>query len=792
MGRHTPSHADLGPTFAASADQAAGSPQKAKAGEMTSSRALYDAPSKLAGAAPSLALTPPAGPQGTDDPSSSPAGTTRPQLSRALSGGIGLLAQPRSASKLSATTPDAALSTVAETGSDEPCEDSAPAAREPPTTSSALGGASSAQGPAAQPSLLFSPPDVDGAQALAPSPAPHIARTSPPLPSEPQPVRQPSPSLLSASSESTPPRSPPNLRLEIPPQDGMPPSANEALRAPFAPDPENEGICTEVGSLGQEIHLESGDHLNALERIYLYTQSKATFHRIFMSRALPTYLKEVTSVEAVEYVLPLLGGLAIDEEERVKETFVAELLVIIWWFFTTCRVTDQEIEPAPPPEPDAPPPEPDAEPPLVSVQSFSAVLASLLLSNIPSVSATARGTVVELLGRTRWIVNNPTESGVQHTQYCETMRPVGGWERGLLGPEEARMIQLEIIYGVIIDLGRLDLNAEEMAAVEPESGVAPGEEGEPPYDLERNVAQEDLTAPDTNAPLSLSSSGFPKPGIMSLSDSALTPTPTNAKSYADTMMASGSMSRSGSTPPSASMMSPGSSGVMSAADSSSSLNLPELSPADSSSRSSVASPAEPISPPEGAGAADYVEAGQSDGTTSSTAPVFKSTPSTPGTDDLELSWHTANNSESGSTDGTGYLTVRPGLARGLSMVSVATSGIDPDDYADAEDWDEGGVEVNGVDGVDETPTEVGDPVVEGEVVPEDAYIDDGAAAEEAAIGRVASMSLISAVTSNGVVDEEIYTLFVEEVARVSADPVYWVRSETSYALGTLAKAVGEG
>jgi serine/threonine-protein phosphatase 4 regulatory subunit 1 len=53
-----------------------------------------------------------------------------------------------------------------------------------------------------------------------------------------------------------------------------------------------------------------------------------------MSRALPTYLKEVTPTEAVEYVLPLLGGLAIDEEERVKETFVGELLGIIWWFFT--------------------------------------------------------------------------------------------------------------------------------------------------------------------------------------------------------------------------------------------------------------------------------------------------------------------------------------------------------------------------------------------------------------------------------------------------------------------------
>lgn len=40
-------------------------------------------------------------------------------------------------------------------------------------------------------------------------------------------------------------------------------------------------------------------------------------------------------------------------------------------------------------------------------------------------------------------------------------------------------------------------------------------------------------------------------------------------------------------------------------------------------------------------------------------------------------------------------------------------------------------------------------------------------------------------------DDEIFTLFVDEVMRVSADPVYWVRSETSYALGTLAKAVGD-
>ncbi|KAG9075455.1 hypothetical protein FS749_012870, partial [Ceratobasidium sp. UAMH 11750] len=548
-----------------------------------------------------------------------------------------------------------------------------------------------------------------------------------------------------------------------------------------------------------------------------------------MSRALPTYLKEVTPIEAVEYVLPLLGGLAIDEEERVKETFVAELLVIIWWFFTTCRVTDQEVEPAPPPETDAPPPDPGPEPPLISVQSFSAVLASLLLSNIPSVSATARGTVVELLGRARWIVNNPGQAGAQHTQYSESMRPVGEWDKGLLGVAEARMIQLEIIYGVIIDLGRLDLNAEEMAMGEAEQAQVVEQEGgrrDPPYDLERNVSQEDLTTIDeppplydNNAPLKLPSSDFPRPGSVSLSDSALTPTPTNSKSYADPMASSTPRSRS--TPPGVNGRSPGAS-VMSGGDSSSSLNLPELSPADSTSQSSVTSPAEPVSPPERAGA-DYLEgglgAGQGDADLSMLsvpAQGYKSSaPSSPGTDDLELSWHTANNSESESVDG-GCLTVppkgyesgrpeRPGFTRSLSSVSAATSGIDPADYADAVDWEgephlngigvngagTGGEDVGAAD-ADEAATEVGDPLTGGEAIVDDAYIDDGAAAEEAAIGRVASMSLIAAVTSSSVVDEEIYTLFVEEVIRVSADPVYWVRSETSYALGTLAKAVGEG
>ncbi|KAH7341419.1 armadillo-type protein [Rhizoctonia solani] len=543
--------------------------------------------------------------------------------------------------------------------------------------------------------------------------------------------------------------------------------------------------------------------------------------RIFMSRALPTYLNEVTPTEAVEYVLPLLGGLAIDEEERVKEAFVGELLGIIWWFFTTCRVTDQEPEPAPE----------DADPdtiPLVSVQAFSAVLASLLLSSNPEVSATARGTVVELLGRTRWIVAGKDLDQEQSTRYCETMRPVGVWKRGRLEADEARMIQLEMIYGVVIDLGRLDLNAE---------AVEGDEQGEGLYNLE-NKEHEDLSA------LAPSTSGL-------WSDPMVTPTPETSKSYVAPIIysddgegsASGSESASSfgqtlassatsvelprSAPANTTTFGttsrtsvPVSKAAPEATSSSSSLNLPELSPADSS-RSSVASPAEPISPPEN----DETRELSKQLTTPANEPMSLSFS---GTESMSLSlpssnastedlmWHTPRGGEgfesgyfesaNASPSHTNRLSVdRPGLTRHDSTMSLA-SEINADEYTDAE-WgeEEAGVVENGVveNGVGTSPvgvnengstggaTENGEHGHEGEAWGDDAYIDDGAAAEEAAIGRVASMSLVAAVVSNGVVDDEIYMLFVDEVLRVSADPVYWVRSETSYALGTLAKSVAE-
>lgn len=78
--------------------------------------------------------------------------------------------------------------------------------------------------------------------------------------------------------------------------------------------------------------------LSTLEKIYLFSRSRAGFQRVFIAHALPGFLRssfrhqdeaahgavsgdpdepaaEITPAEAVEYVLPLLNGLAMDDGE---------------------------------------------------------------------------------------------------------------------------------------------------------------------------------------------------------------------------------------------------------------------------------------------------------------------------------------------------------------------------------------------------------------------------------------------------------------------------------------------
>ncbi len=84
--------------------------------------------------------------------------------------------------------------------------------------------------------------------------------------------------------------------------------------------------------------------LNTLERIFLLSKSEYPFHRAYIARVLGDLLKDVDPCESVEYVLPLLSGFSVDDDESVKEAFAAELHRILWYFYSTCRLVEEDTE----------------------------------------------------------------------------------------------------------------------------------------------------------------------------------------------------------------------------------------------------------------------------------------------------------------------------------------------------------------------------------------------------------------------------------------------------------------
>lgn len=133
-----------------------------------------------------------------------------------------------------------------------------------------------------------------------------------------------------------------------------PPDAPE----PSAPPSDLEPVNQQVGELNlvdEGDVLPTGDYqmdvtfddegLNTLERIFLLSQSDFGFHRAYVARVLGDLLEDVDPCESVEYVLPLLNGYSVDEDETVREAFSSELHRILWYFFSTCRLLSgpQEI-----------------------------------------------------------------------------------------------------------------------------------------------------------------------------------------------------------------------------------------------------------------------------------------------------------------------------------------------------------------------------------------------------------------------------------------------------------------
>lgn len=177
--------------------------------------------------------------------------------------------------------------------------------------------------------------------AFAPSPHPSPSLRDNPFDSPPS-----SPPLPFYTAPSTPVTSP---QREDPPSDTPSASIQQvaASAPPSSPPPTARLLPSQSSSCGIEtippadafvasdLALDftlDDEGLSTLEKIYLFSRSRSAHHRyaqrqplsrfvqvligitsVFISHALPSFLANVTPLEAAEYVLPLLPSLAMDE-----------------------------------------------------------------------------------------------------------------------------------------------------------------------------------------------------------------------------------------------------------------------------------------------------------------------------------------------------------------------------------------------------------------------------------------------------------------------------------------------
>ncbi|KAK0450758.1 hypothetical protein EV421DRAFT_1178039 [Armillaria borealis] len=221
---------------------------------------------------------------------------------------------------------------------------------------------------------------------------------------------------------------------------------------------------------------EDLEGLNPLEKIYLYSISKTTYHRVFISRDLPNLLEEITPQEAVEYVLPLLQVLSKDQDESVREALTSGLASVIWWFLTHCQVVstlDHPINSYP------------NQSTSISVHAFTPILGRLLLSPNVLVGSSAKCVVVKLLQRIReadgledmmqGTENHQTELGIPIPGIGVSPQ-IDNWAAGssfvpkaslnedltigLFGRSERVLFEQEILWGLVAGLDRLFLDGD--------------------------------------------------------------------------------------------------------------------------------------------------------------------------------------------------------------------------------------------------------------------------------------------------------------------------------------------
>ncbi|KZT56553.1 ARM repeat-containing protein [Calocera cornea HHB12733] len=211
------------------------------------------------------------------------------------------------------------------------------------------------------------------------------------------------------------------------------------------------------------------DNLTTLEKIFLFARSDAAYHRLFVARTLPEWLPSVDPHEAVEYILPLLNGLGTDPEDTVRETFAPALAKVMWYFFTTCALTEEEQPLTPSAHSD------DSAygqgPPTIPVSSFTPLLGSLLLSVNRGVGESARWGVVQVLQRlkeeeeaeTALPPREPPSRRRAKELERERAKKWQGWIGGPLDRDKRDMIRRELILGVVLGMARLEEDEEDAA-----------------------------------------------------------------------------------------------------------------------------------------------------------------------------------------------------------------------------------------------------------------------------------------------------------------------------------------
>lgn len=142
--------------------------------------------------------------------------------------------------------------------------------------------------------------------------------------------------------------------------------------------------------------------LTTLERIFLFAKSEMTYHRILVSHSLADWILEVELNEAVEFVIPLLNGLACDVNE-VCSSFAPQLHRLMWYFFRNCPLAEDPkntIEPASTNADDLLVDNDEkATRPRLSISTFTPLLCALLLNSNATIANSTQTSIVFFCAR---------------------------------------------------------------------------------------------------------------------------------------------------------------------------------------------------------------------------------------------------------------------------------------------------------------------------------------------------------------------------------------------------------